>query len=105
MSTEAAAARRLYVYYRVADSALAASVHAVGMMQAGLTAAYPGLRAELLRRPGRDNGEVTLMEVYAGSMTPALLAAIEQAAAALPQPRHNELFEVLTGAGLPPAAL
>ena len=39
--------------------------------------------------------EVTLMEVYAGGLTPALLAAIDRAAVALPQPRHNELFGVL----------
>lgn len=94
-------ALRLYVYYRVAGPALGATVHAVGRVQAALLAAHPGLRAELLRRPELDQGEVTLMEVYTGSVTPALLAAIEQAAAALPQPRHNELFEVLGQAGPP----
>ncbi len=98
------AARRLYVYYRVAVPALAATVRAVGVMQAGLTAAHPGLRAELLRRPEQDNGEVTLMEVYAGGVTAALLAAIDCAAAALPQPRHNELFEALAEAGALPTA-
>ena len=97
------AALRLYVYYRVADLALGATVHAVGQVQAALMAAHPGLRAELLRRPELDQGEVTLMEVYAGGVTPALLAAIAQAAAALPQPRHNELFEALGQAG-PPAS-
>ncbi len=97
----AAAARRLYVYYRVEPPALAATVHSVRVMQAGLTAAHPGLRAELLRRPDLDKGEVTLMEVYAGSVTPALLAALAQAAVALPQPRHNELFETLAQAGPP----
>ena len=96
MPAEAAsAARRLYVYYRVAGSALAATVHAVRAMQAGLAPAHPGLQAELLRRPETDRGEVTLMEVYAGGLTPALLAAIDRAAVALPQPRHNELFGVL----------
>lgn len=98
------ATRRLYVYYRVAGPALAATVHAVRMLQASLTAAHSGLRAELLRRPELDEGEVTLMEVYAGGVTPALLAAIAQAASALPQPRHNELFEALAEAGPPPAA-
>ncbi len=98
----APAALRLYVYYRVAGPALGATVQAVGLVQAALLAAHPGLQAELLRRPAPDPDEVTLMEVYAGSVTPALLTAIEQAAAALPQPRHNELFEVLDQAG-PPA--
>lgn len=98
----APAALRLYVYYRVASPALGATVQAVGLVQAALLAAHPGLQAELLRRPALDPGEVTLMEVYAGSVTPALLSAIERAAAALPQPRHNELFEVLDQA-CPPA--
>ena len=101
----APAALRLYVYYRVAGAALGATVQAVGLVQAALLAAHPGLRAELLRRPALDPGEVTLMEVYAGSVTPALLAAIEQAAAALPQPRHNELFEALGQADPPSAAV
>ena len=103
MATKAGpAARRLYVYYRVAGQSLAATACAVREMQASLTAAHPGLQAELLRRPEGDKGEVTLMEVYAGGMTAALLAAIDQAAAALPQPRHNELFETLDRAGAPP---
>ena len=101
----APAALRLYVYYRVASPALGAAMQAVGQVQAALLAAHPGLRAELLRRPALDLGEVTLMEVYAGSVTPALLAAIEQAAAALPQPRHNELFEVLDQGGPPTAGV
>ena len=101
----ATAALRLYVYYRVGSPALGVTVQAVRLVQAALLAAHPGLQAELLRRPALDPAEVTVMEVYAGSVTPALLAAIEQAAAALPQPRHNELFEVLDQAGPPTTGL
>lgn len=89
--------RRLYVYYRVAEPALAATVAAVRAMQAALVEAHPGLRAELLRRPELRDGEVTLMETYAGTtgMSPALEAAITQAANTLPlpQPRHTERFD------------
>lgn len=98
-------ARRLYVYYRVAEPALTATVHAVQGLQAGLLARHPGLQAQLLRRPELQGGEVTLMEAYAGAITPALAAAIGQAAAAisaLPQPRHVELFDELAEAATPP---
>ncbi|OGB00350.1 MAG: hypothetical protein A3E25_11360 [Burkholderiales bacterium RIFCSPHIGHO2_12_FULL_69_20] len=87
--------RRLYVYYRVPEPALAATVKAVRTMQATLTAAHPGLQAELLRRPELRDGEVTLMETYGGNITPAMQATIEQAASALPQPRHTESFHPL----------
>ena len=98
-------ASRLYVYYRVAEPALAATVHAAQALQAGLLARHPGLQAQLLRRPELQGGEVTLMEAYAGAITPALAAAIAQAAAAisaLPQPRHVELFDELTMATIQP---
>lgn len=89
--------RRLYVYYRVPEPALAATVAAVRAVQAALTEAHPGLRAELLRRPGLRDGEVTLMETYAATagISPALQAAITQASGTLPQPRHNESFDPL----------
>lgn len=87
--------RRLYVYYRVPEPALAATAAAVRTMQATLTAAHPGLQAELLRRPELRDGEVTLMETYRGHITPTLAAAIERAASALPQPRHTESFDLL----------
>lgn len=87
--------RRLYVYYRVPEAALVATVKAVRAMQATLTAAHPGLQAELLRRPELRDGEVTLMEAYSGHLTPTLAAAIERAAGALPQPRHTESFDPL----------
>jgi hypothetical protein len=85
--------RRLYVYYRVPEAALAACVAAAQAMQAALVAVHPGLQAELLRRPEGRDAEVTLMETYAGGLTPALLAALDQAASALPQPRHAEWFD------------
>ena len=93
--------RRLYVFYRVPEAALAATVAAVRQVQATLVAAHPGLQADLLRRPELRDGAVTLMETYvmetcAGGVTPALLATIEHAASPLPQPRHSEWFEPAT---------
>ena len=84
---------QLYVYYRVPEATLAANLAAVREMQAALAAAHPGLRTGLLRRAEVRDGEVTLMETYAGAVTPALAAAITDAASALPQPRHLERFE------------
>ena len=84
--------RRLYVYYRVPQAQLPATVAAVRQVQAALMAAHPGLRAELLRRPELRDGEVTLMETYAGSVSPAVEAAIAEATSGLPQPRHSERF-------------
>ena len=88
--------QQLYVYYSVPEAALAATVAAVRQVQATLVAAHPGLHAELLRRPELRDGEVTLMETYVGGVTPALQAAIDHAASALPQPRHSEWFEPAT---------
>ncbi len=88
-------ARRLYVYYRVPDAALAATVAAVRAVQVRLVQQHPGLQAELLRRPELRDGEVTLMETYAGVLSAAERDAIEQATSALPQPRHTEVFEPL----------
>ena len=90
-------ARRLYVYYRVPQAQLAATVAAVRRVQTALAGAHPGLQAELLRRPELRDGEVTLMETYAGALTGAVLAAITQATSALPQPRHSEHFDTLDG--------
>ena len=90
-------ARRLYVYYRVPQAQLAATVAAVRQVQTALAAAHPGLQAELLRRPELRDGEVTLMETYAGPLTDTVLAAITQATSALPQPRHSEHFDTLDG--------
>jgi hypothetical protein len=88
-------ARRLYVYYRVPQAQLDATVAAVRQVHAALVAAHPGLQAELLRRPELREGEVTLMETYAGPLTDVVLAAITQATSALPQPRHSEHFDTL----------
>ena len=89
--------RRLYVYYRVPQQALATTLEAVRTMHAMLIAAHPGLQAELLRRPELRDGEVTLMETYAAAagISPAMQARIEHAAHALPQPRHTESFDLL----------
>ena len=93
-----AMAQRLYVYYKVARTQLASTVAAVQQVQAALVSAHPGLQAELLRRPALQDGEVTLLETYAGPLDPALEAAIAQATSALPQPRHSERFDTLTTA-------
>ena len=95
--TDSATLLHLYVYYQVAESDLAAAVAAVRAMQATLVAAHPGLQADLLRRPELNDGRVTLMETYAGGVTPALQDALDLAARqwSLPQPRHNEVFEPL----------
>lgn len=87
--------RRLYVYYRVPETAVPATLAAARQVQAELVAAHPGLQAELLRRPGLRDGDVTLMEAYAGPLGAALEAAIHQATSALPQPRHSEQFDTL----------
>ncbi len=84
--------RRLYVYYRVPEADLVITLTAVRAMQAQLVADHVALLAEVLRRPELRDGDVTLMETYAGGVTPALLASINAFAAALPQPRHNEFF-------------
>ena len=90
---------RLYVYYKVAEPALAAAVAAVRQVQAALVARHPGLQADLLRRPEVQDGQVTLMETYAGALTPAVEAAIAEATSTLPRPRHLERFMPL-----PPAS-
>lgn len=86
---------RLYIYYKVPEAALVAITDAVHRVQAALRAAHPGLQAELLRRPELPDGQVTLMETYAGALSPAVQAAIAEATSALPQPRHSERFVLL----------
>lgn len=91
-------ARRHYVYYRLPEAALPALLAELRPMQAGLMAAHPGLRAELLRRPELRDGEVTVMESYAGGDSSAWSPALAQAVAArpaLPAPRHAETFDEL----------
>lgn len=88
--------QRLYVYYRVPAHALADTLAAARAMQSALTQAHAGLAAELLRRPGANDAEVTLMETYrnAAGIDAALEAAISAAARvhALPAERHVEHF-------------
>lgn len=91
--------RRLYVYYRVAEADLARVADAVGRMHAALSGTHPGLHCELLRRPGHQDGQVTVMETYVASdgIDAALQSGIEASAAALALPlrgeRHTEVFE------------
>ena len=87
--------QRLYVYYRVPETALTEVVAAVRQVQAALVQQHPGLHADLLRRPELREGEVTLMETYAGGLTADVCAAIDTATRGLPQPRHTEVFEPL----------
>lgn len=105
----AAAARNLYVYYRVTLAEQARAVAAVQAMQAGLCTRHPGLRAQVLRRveaaaaAGAATGTdpvVTLMEVYSAvhGVDDACAAEIESDAARLPfetraGARHMEWFE------------
>ena len=85
--------RQLFVYYRVAEPALAATVAAVRAMQAALAEAHAGLHADLLRRPELRDGAVTLMETYSGALPPGLATTLAAATNDLPQPRHLEWFE------------
>ena len=87
--------RRLFVYYRVAEPALAATVAAVRAMQAALAEAHTGLHADLLRCPELRDGAVTLMETYSGALPPGLATTLAAATVDLPQPRHLEWFEPL----------
>jgi hypothetical protein len=95
-------ARSLYVYYRIDAASVAAAAEAVRGFQALLREAHPGLQAALLRRPGEQDGQVTLMETYAmpAGISDALQARIDEAAACLAPwlrgARHTEVFEPLT---------
>jgi len=95
-------ARTLYVYYRIDAASVAPAVAAVQAFQARLCAAHPGLQAALMRRPGEQDGQVTLMETYAlppEGIDAALQAGIDDAAAILAPwqrgARHTEVFEPL----------
>ena len=82
-----AAARRLFIYYRVDATQAGEAVEAAARMQSALRERHPQLRAELLRRAD-DDAHATLMETYAldASTSPAgidgaLRADIESRAA------------------------
>jgi hypothetical protein len=91
--------RQLFVYYRVAEDRLGTALDSARLMQRRLMAGHPGLRADLLRRPGSQDGQVTLMETYSspGGVNAALGRDIEAAAAVLSGciagARHVEAFE------------
>jgi hypothetical protein len=95
-------ARTLCVYYRIDAANLANAAAAVRDFQTRLRDAHRGLQAALLRRPGEQDGEITLMETYAmpGGVDEALQARIDEVAAALAPwqrgTRHTEIFEPLT---------
>ncbi len=92
-------ALRHYVYYRVDAGDADAAVAAAQAVQARLRAEHPGLQAELLKRPGLRDGQVTLMETYAFAPQQDAAAVESQAAAATAGwrrgPRHVEVFERL----------
>ena len=98
----------LFVYYKVPADNLAAVTAAMHFTQGRLRAEYPGLMAELWRRPQGDDAAdqtsslVTVMETYQrpGGIDASLAQTIEQAAATalaghLRSPRHTELFQTL----------
>ena len=95
-------ARSLYVYYRIDAASLGDVAAAVRGLQADLREANPALQAALLRRPGDQDGLVTVMETYAmpGGISVALQADIDDAAGCLVPwlrgARHTEVFEPLT---------
>lgn len=78
---------RHYVYYRVPAERLADAVAALRPLLAG---------AELLRRPELRDGRITLMEVHADGLSPALEAQLRAALAGLIDgERHVEAFDPL----------
>ena len=89
---------QLYIYYRVPPEHLRAVASAAQAMQAAFRTRHPGLRCELLRRPGLQAGQATLMEVYRcpSGIDDALAQAIADAALALTAlgagPRRTEQF-------------
>ncbi len=93
--------RSLYVYYRIDAASVAEVAAAVRGFQARLCEAHPGLQLALLRRPGQQDGQVTLMETYAmpGGIGDALQVRIDEAARCLAPwlrgARHTEVFEPL----------
>jgi Domain of unknown function (DUF4936) len=98
--------RELFVYYRVAEADAVPACAAVLEWQQLLCAAHPALTARLMRRPGAEDGCVTLMEHYRaeGAECPAGVdakwqARIETAARVLHRwqqgARHVECFETL----------
>lgn len=92
-------ALRHYVYYRVEAGDVGAALAAARAVQADLRTEHPSLAAELLRRPGERDGQVTVMETYAFAPQHDPAAVEARAAAATEAwrrgPRHLEVFELL----------
>jgi len=90
---------QLFVYYKVSAGQHDTLAPRARQCLDALRAQWPGLQAQLLQRPEADPGQETWMETYCieGGVTPALEAAIAQAAnaARLPLPRHVERFIAL----------
>ena len=86
----------LCVYYKVPVTQHADMALRVRAFHAELLLACPGLRCELLQRPGSSDGIETWMETYrcATGLTLDMINATEQGAAmaGLPTPRHSERF-------------
>ena len=74
----------LYVYYRVPSEHLLELAAAASAMQAELCRQTPGLTAELMRRPGSADGQITVMETYhhVSGINPQVEAAISKTAKA-----------------------
>lgn len=93
------AERRLYVYFRLPESELAAYLSAAERLRLDLAASEPRWRCRFERRPETTHGDVTVMECHTaeGGIDEALEAAIEAAAARhfgglRCGPRHLERF-------------
>jgi Domain of unknown function (DUF4936) len=99
LPTSPASGRALYVYYRVPMGSQAEAQALVCAMQARLTAAHPGLRANLLARADEAQAsEPTWMEVYEhpDGISQECEAQLADMVATLPVgligPRHTEVF-------------
>lgn len=92
--------QELFIYWRCDPAHDAEAVTAAARMQSTLRTQHPGLQTRLYRRSEAGVGHSTLMESYAApavGITPATVAAIDAAAAALNRwcqgRRHLEWFE------------
>jgi hypothetical protein len=95
----------LYVYYLVAHASWPAALRCVLDFQRRLRDQYPGLATRVLRRSGKRDDAVTLMEIYAfddgrhRGIDPALQLRIEEEAAVLTPmlsgSRQVEVFDAL----------
>ena len=87
----------LCIYYKLPAARHAELAREVARLQSALVEAWPGLACELLQRPEATDGVETWMETYRhpSAALDVLAASIERSAAAfaaLPAPRHAEIF-------------